>query len=295
MSKKVYIRQKIKSIQTTKKITHALRLVSMSLYSKLENQSKFFKIYADGLSETFESLLKYKPDWKSPALQMWQKPDACQIWIIVGTTKGLCGSLNSNLFRYLSNEIATQNGCDIKFMTIGQRAYNFVHDTLNGEILYSYNDFNSNNYNLITSDLLTKMNDLKVCFSSVTVYFNEPRSFFIQKPSKFKLLPISEEIFHRSRKACNEGKHANVRDMIWEQDSSVILEFVLIRFIKSQISYALLQSLISEYSARFIAMDSSTNNAEKFLEKLVLQYNKIRQGSITREISELSASFADKI
>lgn len=294
MSKKVLIRQKIKSVQTTKKITHAIRLVSMSLYSKLEHQSNFVKSYVDSLSESLGTLLKYKTDWTSPALSMWQKPEACKIWVIVGTSKGFCGSLNSNLFRYISNEMVAENIKNIKFITIGQKASAFVRDHLNGEIICSYNDFNSNNYILIANDLITKVNDLKVCFSSVTFYFTDPKSFFLQKPLKFRLLPLSEETFAKRGQASNVAAHNTSQDMIWEQDSSMILDFVLIRFIKSQISYTLLRALVSEYTARFIAMDSSTNNAEKYLEKLTLQYNKIRQGTITREISELCASFMER-
>jgi len=294
VSKKVYIRQKIKSIQTTKKITHAIRLVSMSLYSKLEHQAQHTRVYVDTLSDSFGSLLKHKADWQSPALAMWQRADACKICVIVGTSKGLCGSLNSNLFRYVSQEISTEDAKNIKFITIGQKASTFVRDHLNGDIIFSYNDFNSNNYHLIASDLITKVNDLKVCFSSVYFYFTEPKSFFLQKPLKFRLLPLSEEAFSRNGKSAQAPAYKQSQDMIWEQNSSVILDFVLIRFIKSRISYIFLRSLISEYTARFIAMDSSTTNAEKYLEKLTLQYNKIRQGTITREISELCASFMEQ-
>lgn len=288
------MRQKIKSIQTTKKITHALRLVSMSHYSRLEHQAQFVRTYVESLSSVFGDLLKNKADWNSPALAMWQRADACKIWIIVATSKGLCGSLNSNLFRFISKEIAEESAKNIKFITIGQKASTFVRDHLNGEIICSYNDFNSSNYLLITDDLITKVNDLKLCFSSVMFYFNEPKSFFVQKPSKFKLLPLSQEIFSKNNKFVQNQAYKQTRDLIWEQNVSVTLDFMLIRFIKSQISYIFLRSLISEYTARFIAMDSSTTNAEKYLEKLTLQYNKIRQSTITREISELSASFMER-
>lgn len=289
MSKKVLIRQKIRSIQTTKKITHAIRLVSMSLYSKLEHQAQFSRVYVDKLNHVFSDLLQYKSIWNSDIIDAWYRPDACPIWIIVGTSKGLCGSLNSNLFRYISKAFEAEARNDIKFITIGTRATNFVKDHLHGEIICSYNDFSSSNYNLIVSDLITKMGELKIYFSSLDFYFTQPKSFFLQKPTTFRLLPVSKDLFSDDKKSSNQAK-----EIIWEQDSSKILDYILLRYIKAQTTNILLQALISEYTARFVAMDSSTTNAEKLLEKLTLQYNKIRQGAITREISELCASFMER-
>jgi F-type H+-transporting ATPase subunit gamma len=288
VSKKVQMKQKIKSINSTKKITHAIRLVSMSLYAKLEHQEPFVRYYVDTLSKLFVELSKNNVDWGRANLGGSGKNNVTPLFIIVSTTKGLCGGLNSSLFRYLSIDMLPQTIESAKFITVGQKAFNFVKDQLNGEIVCSYNDFNSNNYLVIASDIVTKFVD----FSSVIFYFNKPKSFFSQRPTRFELLPISQDLI-----LSQDGVQATKigeKDMIWEQSGQQVLDFMQNRFIKSQVASTLLQALIAEYAARFLAMDSSTNNAEKFLEKLTLQYNKIRQGTITREVSELCATFMDR-
>lgn len=287
VSKKVQIKQKIKSIQSTKKITHAIRLVSMSLYAKVEHQEPFVRYYVDTLSKLFVELAKNNTDWTSAQVDL---PDNNKnsIFIIVSTTKGLCGGLNSSLFRHVSKQLMPETIEGAKFITVGQKAFNFVKDQLNGDIVCNYNDFNTNNYLVIASDIVTKI----VGYPSVVFYFNKSRSFFNQNPTSLRLLPISQDIISSRDK--NQAEKIGAKDMIWEQDGLEVLDFMLNRFIKSQVTSTLLQALIAEYAARFLAMDSSTNNAEKFLEKLTLLYNKIRQGTITREVSELCATFMDR-
>ena len=285
MSKQIQLKQKIKSIQTTKKITNALRQVSMSMYSKLEHNSPIIRNYTENLKTLFTELVCYDQTWQNPLLFPKNTPQNNLI-VIVATSKGLCGGLNSNLFKFIEKEIGTQKYQNSKFITIGNKAAVYIKEKGLGEIISNYNDFNSNNYISITSDLITKFMDEPTPFTSITFFYNVSRSFFAQRPSKFQLVPLQVDPEIQHRKAHKE--------LIWEQNTNDILDYLSIRYIKGQILFMLFQALISEYSARFVAMDSSTTNADKFIETVTLQYNKLRQAEITKEVSGLCAGFMDK-
>jgi F-type H+-transporting ATPase subunit gamma len=288
MSRQVQLKQKIKSIQTTKKITHAIRLVSMSLYAKLGHQTPFIENYAQKLTDLFYELLQYNQDWQNPLLPN-NVPDTNPLFMVISTSKGLCGGLNSNLCKFIPNYLASKKITSPKFITIGLKAPKFIQDYEIGEIILSYNDFNSNNYLSITSDFVEKLINKTIPFTSITIFYNESKSFFIQKPTAFRLLPLDMDP-SKIASTNPEKKHGS-RELIWEQDSSEILNYLSFGYIKGQVINILLKALASEYSARFLAMDNSTTNAEKYIERLTLQYNKMRQAEITKEISTLCSGF----
>jgi len=285
VAKQIQLKQKIKSIQTTKKITNALRQVSMSMYSKLEHNSTAVRNYTENLKSLFTELVCYDQTWQNPLL-FPKSSTPNHLIIIVSTSKGLCGGLNSNLFKFLEKEIAIKKYPNAKFITIGNKATTYIKENELGEIISNYHDFSSSNYISIASDLITKFIDASTPFTSITFFYNESKSFFAQKPNKFQLVPLQLDSKVKSRKAHKE--------LIWEQNTNDTLDYLSIRYVKGQILFMLFQALISEYSARFVAMDSSTTNADKFIETVTLQYNKMRQAEITREVSGLCAGFMDK-
>lgn len=285
MAKQIQLKQKIKSIQTTKKITNALRQVSMSMYSKLEHNSTAVRNYTENLKSLFTELVCYDQTWQNPLL-FPKSSTPNHLIIIVSTSKGLCGGLNSNLFKFLEKEFATKKYQNSKFITIGNKATSYIRENELGEIISNYHDFSSSNYISIASDLITKFMDTSKPFTSITFFYNESKSFFAQKPNKFQLVPLQLDSKVKSRKAHKE--------LIWEQNTNDTLDYLSVRYVKGQILFMLFQALISEYSARFVAMDSSTTNADKFIETVTLQYNKMRQAEITKEVSGLCAGFMDK-
>jgi len=285
VAKQIQLKQKIKSIQTTKKITNALRQVSMSMYSKLEHNSTAVRNYTENLKSLFTELVSYDQTWQNPLL-FPKSSTPNPLIVIVSTSKGLCGGLNSNLFKFLEKELATKKYQNSKFITIGNKATSYIRENELGEIISNYHDFSSSNYISIASDLITKFMDASKPFTSITFFYNESKSFFAQKPNKFQLVPLQLDPEVKNRKAHKE--------LIWEQNTNDTLDYLSIRYVKGQILFMLFQALISEYSARFVAMDSSTTNADKFIETVTLQYNKMRQAEITKEVSGLCAGFMDK-
>lgn len=299
MSQLIQLRQKIKAIQTTKKITHAVRLVSMSLYAKLERKNAYLKKHSSAVKEMFVHLLSNAESWQSPLFFPNDILDSSPLFILVASTKGLCGSLNSNLFRYFDRTVFIEEQQSPTFITVGRKATRFIQENGVGSILCSYQELTSTNFISITNDLIAKIAESKHSFSSVSFYSNKLKSFFVQQPHKTTLIPFELDSVSSQDQGDQESgfqqkdQNQSSDDVIWEQNHEEILDYVSVSFLRSSIMKLLFEALLAEQAARFIAMDSSTNNAQKYLDALILSYNKQRQSLITREVSELSATASD--
>ena len=280
MSQIAPLRNKIRAIQTTKKITHAVRLVSMSSFSKLEKESICMNYCTDNLTKVFVTLLAQVPDWKHRALFPQDILDSNPLIILISSSKGLCGSFNSNLFRYFDRSFFIEEHQTPSFIAIGKKAVKFLDEKRYGNILCRYPELTHANFTTIAQELTDLICEGKEIYSSVLFYSNHFKNFFIQAPAKQTLIPLSLQ----------EAEKKYI-DFEWEQDKTEILNYMVFRYIKGSILNLLFQSLISESAARFLTMDKATTNAEEYLEDLTLQYNKSRQALITREVSELSANF----
>jgi len=289
MSQLAPLRQKIRLIQTTKKITHAVRLVSMSFYNKLDKLNAPISTYAENVKSCFLDVLAHAPEWKSDLLFPDDAFDSRPLFIIISTSKGLCGSLNSNLIRYMESSLFIEKTQAPHFITIGQKATTFIKEKDFGEIICSYTEVNSHNFLTLADDLIDKVSNSGFRYSSVSFFSSVAKSFFAQMPSKFTLIPMSLDPI--MKQGVQEAEALEGTEPIWEQTQEEILEHLSIRYLRSSIINILFQAIRAEHAARFLAMENSTNNAEKYLERLTLQFNKMRQALITKEVSELSASF----
>jgi F-type H+-transporting ATPase subunit gamma len=288
VSQLAQLRQKIRSVKTTKKITHAVRLVSMSFYNKLDKMNKPLQDYSAQIKDAFFRVLQQDASWTTPVLFPVDSHDTAPLYIIVATSKGLCGSLNSNLFKYINSQLATGNAQHAKFIAIGQRAVPFIKESGRGEVVASYQELNSNNFITIADNIVEKILQASQPFSSVTVFTSEAKSFFLQQPLKSKLIPLSKAEMQLETER-NNFQTQSSNSIIWEQEVPVILDYLAVRYMRSAVIALLFQGLRAEQAARFLAMENSTKNAEKYLDRLTLQFNKLRQGLITKEITELSA------
>ncbi len=297
MSQLVSLRQKIRSIQTTKKITHAVRLVSMSLYNKLDKMGAPLKTYADGVKSLLLQLSQADTAWHHPILSPKDTADTNPLYIIIATSKGLCGSLNSNLFRYTDTILAGYKETAPSFIAIGQKAITFIKNKNNAVLTCSYTELSSHNFIAIADDLIEKISIAPRQYSSVTFLSSEAASFFVQKPLKLAMAPVALDAPHLQGGDVVDAhlkpalQKSDLAALIWEQDSRLVLDYLASCYLRSTATHALFQALRAEHAARFLAMENSTNNAEKILERLTLQFNKLRQALITKEVSELAAGF----
>lgn len=287
MSQLIKLRRKIKSITTTQKITYAMRLIAMSLYSKLGGKNDPINYYKNTLENFFYKIVKLFPEWENPILIPKDILDTTPLIIFITSSKGFCGGFNIDLIQFFKRTFLGEEHQTPTFITIGRKAANFIKEEKIGEILYNFNTLNSNNFLNITDDLVNIIVNKNHYFSSVSTYSNFFKNFFIQKPQKIAVTPLN-----LTKVLTDKTQIVDSDSFIWEGKPEEIIDSIATRYIRSSLLYILFQSLLAEQSARFVSMDNATSNAGKLLEQITSQYNKLRQASITRELLELSASFA---
>ncbi|NDD53909.1 F0F1 ATP synthase subunit gamma [bacterium] len=289
MSQLAHLRHKIRSIQTTKKITHAVRLVSMAFYNKLDKANQPLTTYNQQLKNTFIQLLADSSGWVNTVLTRSDVLDQRPLFVVVSTSKGLCGSLNSNLFRYLQQALFLDEKQEPFFIAIGTKAITHLKKQNKGVLVASYPEVTTHNLSALADELIEKIMFGSQPYSSVSFFSSQAKSFFFQRPIKTTVLPLAVD------NLAQEAQQAGTADsLIWEQSKQEVLDFVAARYLRSIVMQILFDAMRAEHAARFLAMENSTNNAEKYLERLTLQFNKMRQAAITKEISELSAGMSQR-
>lgn len=282
MAQLIHMRQRIKAVETIKKITYAMRLISMSTHSRLRNK----KTYLENYKNAFQALWgRVKHASKQSPMQ---KPEVEQLaeqhlTILVASQKGLCGTFNTSLFRFFEQ---TQNNAhkDQYLIGIGKHAIDYFHQN-NKTLLAAYNNFNSTNFVSIANAVTNIILNSSKIFTTVTLYSNYPKSFFIQKPQKIELLPLKDISIDTEQKA--QEKFEYIFEQTPEELSIVIKQLML----SITIQELLFESLLAEQAARFLSMNTSTRNADTLLNTMKLEYNKTRQAAITGELTELAASY----
>lgn len=276
MSQLTQMRHRIRAIQTIKKITHAMRLISMSTHSRMKHMQEPLELYQNSIAKLFKQAHHTYPTYHNTLLHPTEPIHHNPLIILIGSQKGLCGSFNASLFQLFNNKQI--NTSHYSIITVGKRATSYIQKNGQGTLIGFYNTFGLHNALTVAESLLREI--IQHTYSSVTVYSNTAPSFFLQKPTATQIIP-SDQITESSFDSPYE----------WEQPAEEILSFLAQQYVLSQIQNTLFQSLLAEHAARFISMDSSTRNAEQLLESMQRDYNKLRQAKITRELTELSSFF----
>jgi F-type H+-transporting ATPase subunit gamma len=288
MAQLIQMRQRINVIETIKKITHAMRLVSMSMHSHLKHHEQTYADYYKHLENLFYTTKHAAPNWKHPIFAPEKPSSHRSLAIIIGSQKGLCGNFNSSLFSlFEKHEKKNQNSfCDI--IVIGGKAVtHFQHNKLHKTIAL-YPRLSKTNIFMLGKNIVQNITNNHISYKHVTIYGNKLRTFFLQQPYKQQLLPFDEHNLNPPKKRVpNKANHEH----LWEEPIEKIIDKLSLQYIEGKLQHALFLSLIAEQAARFLSMDNATRNAHKLLETTRLQYNKIRQAKITKEINELSGAF----
>lgn len=286
MAKLIQLRQRMRAIKTIQKLTHAMRLIAMSSHSYLRSLQKPMNGYLHDFTALFTQLLAAAPNWHNQLIYPPPPTNHSKIMmIIIGSQKGLCGSFNTNLFRLIQNRIAKKKypAKQLKIIAIGQKAVDFSRNLKTYEIKHSYEKNNVHRISSITQEITHALIHESPPYHSIVIASNTFKSFFSQQPQITQLTPLEFE------KGSATQDHT---DYIWEQTPQEILTDTVPQYISAHLYYYLYQSLLSEHAARFISMDSATRNAESLLEETKLEYNKLRQAKITKELAELSGSYS---
>ena len=274
------IKTKIKSVQNTRKVTRALEMVSASKIRKAQDRMKASRPYARLMRQVIGHIAQANTEYVHPFMA---KRDGIKRigYIVVSTDRGLCGGLNSQMFRRILADMREwqDKGVEIDVVCIGQKATVFFR-RLKVNLIGSVTHLGEK------PELAKLVGVIKVMLDGYTegkldrvfLSYNDFINTMAQKPRQDQLLPLppSESL---------ESRHD--WDYLYEPDAQAVLEHVLTRYVESLVYQAVLENLASEHAARMVAMKSASDNANKLIGDLQLVYNKARQAAITQEISEI--------
>ncbi|MEO1244879.1 MAG: F0F1 ATP synthase subunit gamma [Pseudomonadota bacterium] len=275
------IRSKIGSVKNMQKITSAMEKVAASKIRKAQVQMEESRPYAERIRRVIGHLAYANPDYKHPYLI--EREVKRVGFIVISTDRGLCGGLNSNLFKLVISEMARwkDQGVETDLALVGAKAVQFFR-RMGGSVVGTAShlgDQPSVN-DLIGSIkiMLDAYEDGKI--DRLFLLHNEFVTAISQKPLAHTLLPVSEIDL-------GDESLAEHWDYIYEPDAGELLDDVLMRYIESQVYRGAVENFACEMAAKMVAMKSATDNAGEIIDTLQLQYNKARQAAITQEISEI--------
>ncbi len=271
------MRQRIRAVETIKKITHAMRLIAMSTRSRLRHKKVHLEEYRAVFQRLWSRMGHFLVTTQITATQ--EQP---HLIILVGSQKGLCGPFNSSLFKFFETEEPT---LDTKhhLIAVGKHATDYF-TAEKKLILASYNNLSASQFVSIAQGITTMIIQSPIPYATVTVYSMYQKNFFVQKPKKSQIYPFAETEIPVEKEQPSE--------ILFEQSPEELSATIRQLMLAVTLQEILFESLLAEQAARFLTMDSATRNADKLLVSMKLEYNKLRQTAITRELTELSSSIS---
>ena len=292
------IKTKIKSTQNMRKVTRALEMVSASKIRKAQDMMKASRPYARQMRKVIAHVAQASTDFTHPFLVQREKT-ARVAYVVITTDRGLCGGLNSNLFRRMIPAIREwqAKGVEVDVLAIGQKAVQFFRRikgvNLIGSVTHLGDKPKLEQLIGVIKVVLDAYTDGKL--DRVFLAYNDFVNTMTQKPTVDALLPLPLVAAEMQAEGDKQGsevaglklEQSHDWDYIYEPDAATVLEYVLGRYIESVVYQGVLENLASEHAARMVAMKSASDNANKVIGELTLVYNKARQAAITQEISEI--------
>ncbi|HEY8035941.1 MAG TPA: F0F1 ATP synthase subunit gamma [Methylobacter sp.] len=279
------IRSKIGSIKNTQKITRAMEMVAASKMRKTKDRMMATRPYSIKIGQIIKHLAHANPEYKHSFLV--ERPVKRVGIIVISSDRGLCGGLNSNLFRKTLNQMMQWEKANIEvdICTVGTKAFGFFGNlkiNLVGQVSKLGDTPHQHDIIGIIKIMLDAYAEGRI--DELHVVYNEFVNTMTQKPTIEKLLPVvAGEL--------DEGLNGHW-DYIYEPDAKEVLDHLLTRYTESIVYQGLVENNACEQAARMVAMKSASDNAGNIISELQLVYNKARQAAITQEISEIVAGAA---
>lgn len=281
------IRRRIRSVKSTAQITKAMQMVASSKMVKAQQGALNFRPFAAMAGQIMGHLAVATTDYRHPLMETRELRK--RTVILVSTDKGLCGALNSNLFREASKyDIATT-----QFVAVGRRAAQFIARTRRKLVAeFTYHDTPTFAESQVISRFAQDM-FLKGETDAVDVLYTRFINTLSQRPDLRLFLPMgsAESLL---TEACGQPATAPVKpepiDFLFEPDAATVMDRLVLYFLDFRIGQLLLEAKASEHSARMVAMKNATDNADQLVKNLTLEYNKLRQAGITKELLEIASA-----
>src|SRR6266576_3017289 len=279
------IRRRIKSIRNTAQITKAMQMVAASKMRRAQQQAVAGRPYATVMNKVFVSLQKRTDPKLHPLLQVREVRK--ELVIVISTDKGLAGALNTNLLR----EAARFDPAKTGFVVSGRKARQFLARTKR-ELLADFELKDAPSFvetkpiaQFVTEKFLNREVD------KVSVLYTHFINTINQQPVVQTLLPISDFTLAKGEEGESPKNGADpMVGYLFEPSAEAVLDVMLPYYIQYQVYQMVLDARASEHSARMVAMKNATDNAQEFIKDLTLEYNKMRQASITTELLEIATA-----
>ena len=280
------IRAKIKSFENTKKITKAMEMVSASKMRKTQDRMRAARPYGDKIRNITANLAKANPEYRSPFMRKVEGEPKSVGFIVITTDKGLCGGMNTNILRAVTQkmrDVQTAGG-KVQAVAIGNKGLGFLN-RIGAMVVSQLTQLGDQPHMdkligpvMTILDLFTR-GELDAVYLCYTKFVNT----MTQEPRVEQLLPLSAERMQQT--PSDESQYS--WDYIYEPEARVVIDALLTRYIEALVYQGVAENMASEQAARMVAMKAATDNATDLIAEFKLIYNKQRQAAITKELSEI--------
>ena len=275
------IQRRIRSVQSTQKITRAMKLVAAAKLRRAQERIISARPYATKMAELLGNLVSGQGSEgvAHPLLEQREGPRR-QI-VIITADKGLAGAFNSNIIRRSLEFVRSSNTTEVTLVVVGRKARDFYRRrqfTIKRDMIGFWDKLAYSHAQELADYFMAQYLEGEV--DEVHLIYNEFRSVAVQRPVRVQLLPIPKT------EATSTEPEAAV-DYIYEPSPEAILGDLLPRHVRMQVYRALMESLAGEYGARMTAMEAATKAAKDMINILSIQYNKARQEKITKELLDI--------
>ncbi|MDS4014311.1 MAG: F0F1 ATP synthase subunit gamma [Candidatus Accumulibacter sp.] len=274
------IRNKIKSVESTRKITKAMEMVAASKMRKAQDRMRAARPYGEKIRQVAGNLSHALTDYRHPFLSV--RPTIKTVGLITVTSdKGLCGGLNTNVLRLALAKMREWDaeGKKLNVTAIGNKGLGFMQRAGANVVSHLVGLGDTPHLEKLIGPVKVQLDaymrgDIDVLYIVFTRFINTMK----QEPTLYQLLPLSGDLI---------GGEGNRWDYLYEPDAQTVIDDLLVRYVEAMIYQAVAENMASEQSARMVAMKSASDNAKNVISELKLVYNKARQASITKELSEI--------
>ena len=281
------IRRRIKSVKNTRQITKAMELVAASKMKKAQQVALAGRPYTQLMADMLAALANRVEEAEHPFLV--SRPVKTRGILLVTTDKGLCGPLNANLFK-----LVTEIKSPAKFYVIGRKGAQFIARTRRDMVAdFPVTDRVVFNEVKVATEFMVKQ-FLEGVIDTIEVIYPHFKNTLVQEAVIRPVLPLQNlhDFVTRLQADAHGGRapQADTRQMLFEPNAHTVLEALLPFYVNRHVYHLVLMAKASEHSARMVAMKTAKDNATKLLGDLTLEYNKARQAGITQEILEIAAA-----
>ncbi len=288
------IRGKIKNFESTKKITKAMEMISVSKMRKAQERMRAARPYAEKVRNIAANLGAANPEY----VHIFMKPNDAKVagMIVVTTDKGLCGGLNTNVLRSVTNKLRELQaaGMSAQTVAIGNKGFGFLN-RISAKVVSHVTQLGDKPHLerligpvKVLLDAYAK-GEISAVYLSYTRFINTMRQEVVLE----QLLPLSAAKMQAETRASETAAGAKHGwDYIYEPDAQTVIDDLLVRYVEALVYQSVAENMASEHAARMVAMKAATDNAGSVIGELKLVYNKTRQAAITKELSEIVSGAA---